>query len=134
MKIKIVVFFAALSLVLMGCPVSIPSKQILAVPGKSGVVKKGIVGSTKCIGSSMDQKDILNMQKALNINNPTGNPFSWQNPDTNSQYTLIPTITFQNTQEQTCREYTTVGIIDGKREEIHCTACQQPDGSWNIVQ
>ncbi|EDN67888.1 17 kDa surface antigen precursor [Beggiatoa sp. PS] len=155
MKIKVIGFFAALSLVLMGCQQgSMPSKQTSGAV--LGGVTGGIVGSQLgkgkgnqiaivagtllgaalggMVGNSMDQTDALSMQRALNTNNPTGQPVSWNNPNTNAQYQVTPTSTFQNTQNQTCREYTTVGVIDGKREEIHGTACQQADGTWSIVQ
>jgi surface antigen len=149
MKIKTVVFFAALSLSLMGCQGSMPSKQT------SGAVLGGVAGGAAgtlfgkgkgkqvaivagtllgaglggIIGASMDRTDTLSMQSALSTNNPTGQPVSWNNPNTNAQYQLTPTSTFENTQGQTCREYTTVGIINGQREEIQGTACQK-DGQW----
>jgi len=33
-----------------------------------------------------------------------------------------------------CREFQTSGIIDGRRQPMHGTACQQPDGSWRVVR
>jgi surface antigen len=33
---------------------------------------------------------------------------------------------------QTCREYRTTAAIDGKPQEIHGTACLQPDGTWQF--
>jgi hypothetical protein len=32
-----------------------------------------------------------------------------------------------------CREYTTTATIDGKSQQTVGTACQQPDGRWQIV-
>jgi surface antigen len=154
MKIKIVGFFAVLSLALMGCQGSMPSKQTsgAVLGGVAGGVAGSVIGKGKgqqvaivagtllgaalggAIGGSMDQTDTLQMQSALNANNPTGQAVTWNNSNTQTQYTVTPTSTFQNAQNQTCREYTTIGIINGKREEMHGTACQQPDGSWSIVQ
>jgi surface antigen len=34
---------------------------------------------------------------------------------------------------QTCREYRTTATIDGKPQEIHGTACLQPDGTWQFL-
>lgn len=33
---------------------------------------------------------------------------------------------------QTCREYQTSGIIDGRQEQLYGRACLQPDGSWKF--
>jgi len=35
---------------------------------------------------------------------------------------------------QTCREYRTTATIDGKPQEIHGTACLQPDGTWQYLR
>jgi hypothetical protein len=35
--------------------------------------------------------------------------------------------------EQTCREYRTTATIDGKPQQIHGTACLQPDGTWQFI-
>lgn len=32
-----------------------------------------------------------------------------------------------------CREFQTTIVIDGKREPAHGTVCQQPDGTWRVV-
>jgi hypothetical protein len=34
---------------------------------------------------------------------------------------------------QTCREYRTTATIDGKPQEVHGTACLQPDGTWQFL-
>jgi hypothetical protein len=33
----------------------------------------------------------------------------------------------------TCREYSSTQIIGGSPQQVFGTACQQPDGSWRIV-
>jgi hypothetical protein len=35
--------------------------------------------------------------------------------------------------DQTCREYRTAATIDGKPEQLHGTACLQPDGTWQFI-
>jgi surface antigen len=35
---------------------------------------------------------------------------------------------------QTCREYRTTATIEGKAQEIHGTACLQPDGTWQYIR
>jgi len=32
-----------------------------------------------------------------------------------------------------CRDFSTTNVIDGRPQEVHGTACRQPDGSWRIV-
>jgi hypothetical protein len=49
-----------------------------------------------------------------------------------------PTASASNNQpatstDQTCREYRTTATIDGKPQEIHGTACLQPDGTWQYL-
>jgi surface antigen len=63
----------------------------------------------------------------------TGQTVAWTNPDTKSQYEVTPTKTYKDESGQDCREYTTVGIIDGKRETINGTACRQADGTWKAA-
>ena len=32
-----------------------------------------------------------------------------------------------------CREFQTTIVVDGQPQNAHGTACQQPDGSWQVV-
>src|SRR5579871_6127966 len=36
-------------------------------------------------------------------------------------------------QSAYCREYTATAVVDGKPQQTVGTACQQPDGRWQIV-
>lgn len=40
---------------------------------------------------------------------------------------------YQAENGQTCREYQSEQTINGIRQQLHGTACLQPDGSWRIV-
>lgn len=80
------------------------------------------------IGSSLDKADEAETTRALETS-ADNQPVSWQNPNTNNQYTVTPTATYQ-TSNSTCRDYTTVAIINGQREEVYGKACRQPDGTW----
>lgn len=91
-----------------------------------GTLIGGYIGGS--IGKTMDDVDRMKMNQALETQ-PTGRSYSWQNPDTGASYTVTPTRTYDG-QSGPCRDYTTEGIIDGKREVIHGTACRQSDGSW----
>lgn len=134
---------------LVACNGQMPSKQVIG--GGLGGVLGGIAGNQigggkgktvatiagtllgaalgGAIGGSMDQTDLYRTQGALN-NTPTGQTVGWTNPDTQNQYQVTPTNTYKSNIGQDCRDYTTVGIIGGKREVIKGTACRQADGSW----
>ncbi len=152
-KVKIVSLFAAVSMSLAGCEATMPSKEAIGTVGGAGV--GAVIGSRfgggegrvaavavgtllgavagNLIGASMDSSDTVETQAVLN-KAETGQPVAWTNPDTKSQYEVTPTSdTYQNDSGQDCREYTTVGIIDGKRETINGTACRQADGTWKAA-
>ena len=150
---KFITLFAIVSLFfLVGCQgtgMTMPSKQTsgAVLGGVAGGIAGSQIGKGKgrdiamvagallgaalggAVGGSMDRTDLMYTQQTLE-DTQTGTPASWTNPDTKSQYTVTPTRTFNNFQGQNCREYTTVAIIDGKREEMQGTACRQDDGSW----
>ena len=153
MKTKIISFLMVTSFALVACQGSMPSKQT------SGAVLGGVAGGVAgtqigkgrgrdvaivtgtllgaalggVIGSSMDTTDQLAAERALE-DSPTGQSVSWTNPDTSAKYTMTPTRTFSNSNGQDCREFTTVAIIEGKKEEISGKACREPDGTWKTVK
>ena len=80
------------------------------------------------IGSNMDELDRYRTQGALETS-PTGQTVAWENPDTQNEYRVTPTNTYE-TESGPCRDYTTEAVIDGQPEIIHGTACRQSDGKW----
>lgn len=152
-KVKIVSLFTAVSMSLAGCGMSMPSKEAMGTVGGAAVgagigsrfgggegrVAAVAVGTLlgavagNLIGASMDQGDTVETQTALN-EVKTGETVAWTNPDTKSQYEVTPTKTYKDESGQDCREYTTVGIIEGKRETINGTACRQADGTWKATE
>ena len=80
------------------------------------------------VGKSMDETDQLKTADSLETVR-TGEPTSWNNPDTGNEYTVTPTRTYEQSSGP-CRDYTIDAKIDGKNEKVHGTACRQPDGSW----
>lgn len=147
MNHKIISFFIVTSLSLTACE-TLPTKQTTGavLGGVAGGVLGSQVGKGKgrdvamvvgtilgaalgsTVGASMDQTDAWQMQSALE-NKPTGQTVAWTNPDSQNQYQMTPTRTY-DTNTGPCREYRTVAVIEGQREEIYGTACRQPDGSW----
>ncbi|MEJ2142676.1 MAG: RT0821/Lpp0805 family surface protein [Gammaproteobacteria bacterium] len=95
-----------------------------------GAVVGSVLGST--IGRYMDEQDQMRTSMILE-NNRTNQSSSWVNPDTQYQYTVEPTRTYE-TAEGPCREFTMDANIGGKVEQVYGTACRQADGSWKIIK
>jgi len=152
MNIKRISVIMLSGLILAGCQ-NMPSKQTsgavlggLAGGALGSQVGKGkgrdaamIVGTLVgaalggSIGASMDQTDTWKTQQALE-QQPTGETVAWVNPDSGNQYKVTPTRTYETGAGRPCREFKTVAIIDGQREEIYGEACRKADGSWEVVK
>ena len=91
-----------------------------------GTMAGAMIGGN--VGKSMDETDQLKTTDSLETVR-TGEPTSWNNPDTGNEYTVTPTRTYEQSSGP-CRDYTIDAKIDGKNEKVHGTACRQPDGSW----
>ena len=144
---KVTAVAAALAVALAACENPPTKEQTGAV---AGAVVGGVVGSTigggtgrtvaivagtiagavigGRIGQKMDEADRLKAAQALE-STPTGQSSSWKNPDSGAQYTFTPTKTYE-AGSGPCRDFTVVGTVDGKPENVQGTACRQPDGSW----
>jgi surface antigen len=84
------------------------------------------------IGRSMDERDRIKVSHALETVQ-SGVASRWTNPDSGNQYSMMSNNTYYNA-ETPCREYTIDGIVGGKREKIHGTACRERDGSWRSIR
>ncbi|MES1926714.1 RT0821/Lpp0805 family surface protein [Salinisphaera sp. T31B1] len=82
------------------------------------------------VGSRFDQRDRNQFGTALE-SNQTGNTSTWTNPDTNNNYSVTPTNTY-NSGSQPCRNFTMNANVDGKPEKVNGTACRQSDGTWKV--
>jgi surface antigen len=94
----------------------------------AGVLAGALAGGA--VGRRMDPVDHGCVSRTLE-NAPTHKTVAWHNPDTDSSYWVTPTRTY-DAQGTSCREYTTWGVIDGRRQRLKNTACRQPDGAWKI--
>lgn len=140
-----------LSLLLLGCANQGPNEQsgmviggILGgvlghqVGGGRGKTMATIIGTMAgaaiggSIGRSMDELDRMKMAASLETVR-TGVTSEWRNPDTQYEYAVTPTRTYETAQGP-CREYTLDASIGGKTEQIYGQACRQADGSWKIVE
>ncbi|MEN9847630.1 MAG: hypothetical protein RL368_370 [Pseudomonadota bacterium] len=109
------------------------------VGGGRGKIVATIVGALAgaalggAIGNSMDETDRQRTASSLETARDQ-QPVAWTNPNTNSQYTVTPTNTYQTSAGQYCRDYSMKAVVDGKRETVYGKACRQPDGTWRTVQ
>lgn len=103
------------------------SGKIVAAVG--GTVLGAIIGGA--IGRTMDRTDQMRVNQTLE-NTPSGNTSSWHNPDTGNTYYVTPKKTYYR-NKRPCRDFTTTGIIGGKRQTIYGRACRMSDGSWQMV-
>ena len=92
-----------------------------------GAIAGGVLGGS--LGRTMSENDRFKAAQALETT-PTGQPSVWNNPESGRRYTVTPTRTYQ-APDGPCRDYRVNGTIDGRAEEVHGTACRQPDGNWH---
>lgn len=95
-----------------------------------GTIAGAAIGSS--IGQKMDELDRMKMNASLETVR-TGVTTTWKNPDTQHEYAVTPTRTYETAQGP-CREYTLDASIGGKAEQVYGHACRQADGSWKIVE
>ena len=82
----------------------------------------GLLGGYS-VGQSLDQADVACTGYALQ-QIPDGQTAHWINPESQRQFDMTPTRTWQNTAAT---------VIGGNQKQSYGTACMQPDGSWQIV-
>ena len=99
----------------------------------AGVLIGALIGSD--IGASLDAADRAAMGQAQTqaYDAPVGETISWNNPDSGNSGSYTPTKDGYSSSGRYCREYTQEIIIGGQREQGVGTACQNPDGSWEII-
>lgn len=99
----------------------------------AGVLLGGLLGSE--IGASLDNADRSYAQQANQraYDAPIGQTIRWNNPDSGNYGTITPTREGQTNTGAYCREYQQTVYVGGKQQSAYGTACQQPDGSWKVV-
>lgn len=116
---------------LLGSKVGGGSGQLWATG--AGAVLGGLLGSE--IGKSLDRADRAYLasanQRALSA--PVGETISWNNPDSGNYGTVTPTRDGYSSGDRYCREYEQEIYVGGQREVGVGTACQNADGTWEIV-
>lgn len=99
----------------------------------AGAVIGGLLGSE--VGKSLDKADLayLNRANTQAHSAPIGETVSWNNPDSGNYGTVTPTRDGYSTASRYCREYQQEIFVDGRSETAVGTACQNADGTWEIV-
>ena len=100
----------------------------------AGVLVGALIGSE--IGKSLDSADQMQMSNATTQaqSAPIGEPISWNNPESGNSGTVVATKDGYTETGKYCREYQQTIYVGGKEETGYGQACQQPDGSWEIVK
>lgn len=117
---------------LLGSTIGKGSGKVIAVG--IGAVLGGIIGSE--VGKSLDRADRAYMHRTTQQSLETqrsGQPSTWQNPDSKHSGTVTPTRTYRRQTGEHCREFQQTVTIDGRTERAYGTACRQSDGSWKIM-
>ena len=87
------------------------------------------------VARSMTQRDVVYVQQASTqaATIPVGETVTWYNPESGNQGTITPTRDGRMSDGRYCREFQQTVTIDGQTERAYGTACQNPDGTWQIV-
>ena len=100
----------------------------------AGVVLGGWLGNE--IGSSLDNADRAQISHANSraYTAPVGQQITWNNPQSGNAGTITPVRDGYANDGAYCREFQQSITVGGQRQQGYGRACQQPDGSWKIVQ
>ncbi len=100
-----------------------------------GALAGAFIGSE--VGQSLDRADRLHAQQAQQVaySAPIGQPIEWNNPQSGNYGSFTPTREGTNTYTGAyCREYQTTITVGGRSQSGYGTACQQPNGDWQVTQ
>ncbi|MDY0028658.1 MAG: RT0821/Lpp0805 family surface protein [Pseudobdellovibrionaceae bacterium] len=156
MKMKFLALLAIMSFTMTACMENTGNKQM--VGSATGAILGGVAGAQfgkgtgqlvgvgvgallgsligSELGKSLDQADMMYANQAQHkaYAAPVGETISWNNPDSGHSGTVTPTKEgYSNTSGRYCREYSQTIYVDGRQQTGYGTACQNPDGTWAIV-
>lgn len=98
-----------------------------------GTLLGALVGSE--IGQSLDRADMMYANRAQQTayGSRIGETVSWNNPDSGNYGTVTPTREGRSTSGRYCREFSQTIYVEGRQQTGYGTACQNPDGTWQIA-
>lgn len=99
-----------------------------------GTLLGAVIGSE--LGAALDAQDrqLASRAETQAHSAPIGEPIEWSNPDSGHHGTV--TAIRDGREKDTndyCREYQTDVVVSGRVETAYGTACQRPNGDWEIV-
>lgn len=100
----------------------------------AGVLLGALIGSD--IGASLDSADrgYASQANTRAHSAPVGEKISWNNPQSGNSGYVEPIKDGYSSSGRYCREYQQTVVVGGQEESAYGTACQQPDGSWEIIK
>ncbi|MBV8548581.1 MAG: glycine zipper 2TM domain-containing protein [Alphaproteobacteria bacterium] len=100
----------------------------------TGVLLGGFLGNRA--GAMIDESDRAAAAKAEQraYTAPVGQQITWNNPQNGNSGVITPTRDGYDQSGAYCREFQQTITVGGKQQQGYGKACQQPDGSWKIVQ
>jgi len=116
---------------ILGSKVGDGSGQLWATG--AGALLGAFLGSE--IGKSLDAADRQYMSQAnyQAQSAPVGEPISWNNPNSGNAGEVVATKDGYSASGKYCREFQQKIYVGGQEETGVGTACQKPDGTWQIV-
>ena len=91
-----------------------------------GAAAGGMLGYTA--GREMEEQDRLRVAQAIEADQTA----RWTNPHSGNRYEVHPMGT-SSQNGQHCREFQMRAQIGQGNENVYGTACQQPDGAWELM-
>lgn len=100
----------------------------------AGVLLGALAGNE--VGLSLDRADRAYMAQAQTqaLSAPAGETVTWNNPDSENHGSYKVVREGTSNLGNHCREFQQDIVVSGERQRGYGAACQQPDGSWRIVQ
>lgn len=100
----------------------------------AGVLLGGFIGNQ--LGGMIDDQDRSRASAAAQraYTAPIGQQITWNNPQTGNSGTVTPVKDGYASNGEYCREFQQTITVGGQQKQAYGKACQQPDGSWKIVQ
>ncbi len=99
-----------------------------------GVFAGALIGSE--VGKSLDRADQNYARQAAHqsFQAPVGDTISWNNPGSGHGGTYTTVRDGYSRSGSYCREFRQTIVVDGRERQAFGVACEQPDGSWKIIE
>jgi surface antigen len=81
------------------------------------------------VGKRMDDSDKTQFVQAVS----SGKVTEWRNAHTGAQFAVQPAPSHTRRHGENCRDFTIKAIVDGKRQKIYGSACQN-NGTWQAME